>query len=305
MKATFGTGQPTKKQMTMAAATASDFARSTRLTRTRGRSIATWLGSAKFAAVSDGDNGSGDYQADQRDRRQRRSELTIGDAGEAADHHVLRVAGDGGGAADVGCHSDRQQIRNGIAAELGGDFQDQGREHQTHGVVDEEGREESRNGDDGGEQENRPVRVFHHPGADQPEESGEAQVGDDNHHAEQQHDRVVVDSAIGLVHCDDVKREHQAGADDGCAGAIDAETGQTADGENQVRGGKDDDGWHVRREYTPFIIESAPAYCMFTFALLAFLAADFNALVDRYFDMWFHYHPPRLPTPECTSTTRR
>jgi Bacterial protein of unknown function (DUF885) len=29
----------------------------------------------------------------------------------------------------------------------------------------------------------------------------------------------------------------------------------------------------------------------FTLALLAFLATDFNALVDRYFDMWFHYHP--------------
>ena len=30
---------------------------------------------------------------------------------------------------------------------------------------------------------------------------------------------------------------------------------------------------------------------MLTLALLAFLAADFNSLVDRYFDMWFHYHP--------------
>jgi hypothetical protein len=30
---------------------------------------------------------------------------------------------------------------------------------------------------------------------------------------------------------------------------------------------------------------------MLTLALLAFLAADFNALVDRFFDMWFHYHP--------------
>jgi len=30
---------------------------------------------------------------------------------------------------------------------------------------------------------------------------------------------------------------------------------------------------------------------MLTFAFLVFLAADFNTLVDRYFDMWFHYHP--------------
>src|ERR1043166_8526638 len=30
---------------------------------------------------------------------------------------------------------------------------------------------------------------------------------------------------------------------------------------------------------------------MLTLALLAFLASDFNSLVDRYFDMWFHYHP--------------
>ena len=30
---------------------------------------------------------------------------------------------------------------------------------------------------------------------------------------------------------------------------------------------------------------------MFTFAFLFFLAADLNALVDRYFDSWFHYHP--------------
>ena len=51
---------------------------------------------------------------------------------------------------------------------------------------------------DAGQQRQRTVRVIHHPRRDQREKSGETQVGDDDHHAEEQRDRLVVDRGVGF-----------------------------------------------------------------------------------------------------------
>ena len=84
--------------------------------------------------------------------------------------------------------------------------------------------------------------VLHHPGADGGEESGEAEIGDDDHHAEEQHDGVVIDGGVGLLHGEDVEGEHEAGADDGRAGAVHAEERDASDGEDEVGGGEDEYG---------------------------------------------------------------
>ena len=53
------------------------------------------------------------------------------------------------------------------------------------------------------QQDERMAGARHDPIAHQPEKAGKAQVGDDDHHAEQERDGVEIDRAIGLVERDD------------------------------------------------------------------------------------------------------
>ena len=57
------------------------------------------------------------------DRSKNRQKLPVRDTGEAADHHVLRIAGNGGNAADVGGHRDGEQVGHPIAVKSFGDLQ--------------------------------------------------------------------------------------------------------------------------------------------------------------------------------------
>jgi hypothetical protein len=50
-----------------------------------------------------------------------------------------------------------------------------------------------------GQQDERPVRMLHHPLGHRAEKAGEAQVGDHDHHAEQQDDGVEIDGGDCLL----------------------------------------------------------------------------------------------------------
>ena len=63
-----------------------------------------------------------------------------------------------------------------------------------------------------------------------------------DHHAEQKHDRIVVDGSVCFLKGKDIEGNHQAGADNGCARAIHAEPGQSADGQYKIRTKKDESG---------------------------------------------------------------
>jgi len=78
--------------------------------------------------------------------------------------------------------------------------------------------------------------------------SREPQVGDHDHHSEQEDDGVVIDRGPGLVESQNVGRHHQAGPDDRSAGAIDSKARKAADSEDQVGGREDQDG----NEQSPF-----------------------------------------------------
>ena len=67
---------------------------STRLTSTFGRGASSRAGAGELGAMEERDERHGDDQPDQRDRPQRQGEFGVGDMREAADHDVLRVAGD-------------------------------------------------------------------------------------------------------------------------------------------------------------------------------------------------------------------
>ncbi len=142
-----------------------------------------------------------------------------------SDHHVLRIPRDGGNAADVGGHGDGEQVGHRPAPQPPGDLEHQRGEHQAHGVVDEESGEDAGHQHDAGEQHERCVRMLHHPGADQREETGEPQIGDHDHHAEQQDDGVVVNGCVGLLHGEDIEGQHQARAYNRRAGAVEPQSG--------------------------------------------------------------------------------
>ena len=126
-----------------------------------------------------------------------------------------------------------------VAAQAERDFEHQRREHQAHRVVDEERGEHAGDQHDTRQQQHGPCACSHHPGADQREEAGEAQIGDHDHHAEQQDDGVEVDGLVGLLKRDDAEGHHQAGADERHAGAVDRQPRHLADRQRQVAGGED------------------------------------------------------------------
>ena len=157
------------------------------------------FGGCKLATIADKDHGDGKNQADGRYRRERCQEIAVGDAGKTSDHHVLRIPRDGSDTADVGCHRHRQQVRHGIPAQRPGDFDHQRRQHQAHGVVDKKGREDARDRHNRDQQQQWTVGVLHHALRDQRKEAGELQVGDHDHHPEQQDDGVEIDRSIGFI----------------------------------------------------------------------------------------------------------
>jgi hypothetical protein len=73
-------------------------------------------------------------------------------------------------------------------------------------------------------------------------ESGEAQIGDEDHHAKQQGDGVEVDGAIRLLEAEAAARHHQAGTNQRRAGAVEAQPRQSAERDHDIGGGKDEGG---------------------------------------------------------------
>src|ERR1019366_8581562 len=197
---------------------------------------------SEFRSIDEGDDGDGEDQSSGCHGRQLSGERAVGDQREAADHHVLWIARDGGHTADIGGHGDGQQVGDGFAAQAVRDVEHQRGEDQAHGVVHEEGGEYAAHQHDTGEQDQRSVRVIHYPRGDGGEEAGEPQIGHHDHHAEQQDDGVVIDGGVRLLHGEDVEGEHEAGADNGRAGAVHAQEGDAADGENEVGAGENEDG---------------------------------------------------------------
>src|SRR5512135_829198 len=78
------------------------------------------------------------------------------------------------------------------------------------------------------------VGVLDHPGADQGKKSRQAEIRHDDHHAEQQNQRFVIDGSNRLVHGQYAKRDHETGADDGRTRAVYPKPGQSSDGEHEV-----------------------------------------------------------------------
>ena len=88
--------------------------------------------------------------------------------------------------------------------------------------------------------------VARDPGIGQREEAGEPQMGDQDHHAEQQGDGVEVDGAVGLVEAERARRHHQARPQQRRAGAVEPQPRRAAKGDDEICRGEDEGGDHGR-----------------------------------------------------------
>ena len=122
------------------------------------------------------------------------------------------------------------------------EVEDERRHHQADRVVDEEGGEDAGDQDDRHEEDQRMARPRDDEAVDQPEEAGEAQIGGDDHHAEEERDRLEVDGAIGLAEAEHAEPDHEARAEQRGAGPVEPVAGQLADGDDEIGGGEDEDG---------------------------------------------------------------
>ena len=136
-----------------------------------------------------------DNETDRGDRRERGGEGAVGDVRQRADDHVLRIAGDRGDAAGVGGQGDGEEIGHRIALQPLDEIEDERRHHQADRVVDEKGREDTGDEDDRRKQDERMAGARDDPAVDQPEEAGKAEIGDDDHHPEEEGDGLHVDGA--------------------------------------------------------------------------------------------------------------
>jgi hypothetical protein len=78
------------------------------------------------------------------------------------------------------------------------------------------------------------------PVGDHAKESGDAQIGDDDHHAQQQRDRIEVDRVISLLGAQHAGADHQARAEQRRAGAIDAVNWNLADRDEGIGRAEDE-----------------------------------------------------------------
>jgi hypothetical protein len=78
------------------------------------------------------------------------------------------------------------------------------------------------------------VRPPHHPGARLRKKTGEAEIGHHDYHAEQQGERVEVDRLVGLLERQRSAGDHQTGADQRHAGAINRHARHSADREGEI-----------------------------------------------------------------------
>ena len=86
------------------------------------------------------------------------------------------------------------------------------------------------------------VRAADDPARHQTEEPGETEVGDDDHHAEQQRDRVAVDGGVRRREVEHAGRYHQAGAQQRRSRPVDSIARQPPDGDDEIGGGEDENG---------------------------------------------------------------
>jgi hypothetical protein len=158
---------------------------------------------------------------------------------KARDDHVLRIPGDGCGAADIARRSESEQKRNRIRLHHLGSVDQQRRQRKTHDVIDEKCGQHSRHHHRHRKHPVARLRPLENCPRKPRESARQPQVRDHDHHPEQQRERIVVDRLRSLPFVDHPEHDHRHRARQCRAGAIDAQVGNLTRTENEIGQGKD------------------------------------------------------------------
>lgn len=196
----------------------------------------------QVATVDEGDGEDVEDEAGEDEGGVHEGEVGEVEVGGLADEHVLGVADEGGGGADVGTGGQCDEVGDGVfAGFLKGDGED-GREGEADDVVGEDGREEGGGGDDADEEGPGFVSVVEDELDDFCVEAGDAEAGGEQHQREKEGEGGPVDEVAGggseieAVEGDDGDGPKQGDGGTGEAGEWDGAHGnaEVHDAEDQV-----------------------------------------------------------------------
>jgi hypothetical protein len=161
-------------------------------------------------------------QDEEDDRRQIDDEIVERKAGGRTDDDVRGIADEGGGAADVGGEDLGEEEGVGRHPELLGDDKGYRRDEQDCGDVVEQGRDQGRHQREQGEDgPGPPLGRLGRPDRQILEHAAFAGDGDQQHHADEQRQRVEILASERLLLGEHAGEDHQAGADERDDGAVD------------------------------------------------------------------------------------
>ena len=152
----------------------------------------------------------------------------------------MRIAGDGQHGPHVGAHRETEQIGGRPHAERGQRREQHRGQHQTDGVVHEEGRQQATANHDAEQEPPRRPGPLEDPLRRPFEEMPHLEVADDEHQAEEEDEHIKVDRRIGLLERQDAKDDHRDGAEQTGRRPVQVHERQPLDGDEQVGCGKDD-----------------------------------------------------------------
>jgi hypothetical protein len=199
-----------------------------------------------FAMKNNGKEGDVEQQTDDSDGSEMHEEIEESEMRGDTDERVLRIAGDGHDRADVGGSGERDEVWEFGQTQAIGDGENDGREHEAHGVVDEKCGEDSGGEYEKGEKLEGRFGNGGDAGGDPVEEMRDLKMSDENHDAQKKNYGVPTDGAIGSVERDDPRENHGHSAAERRGGAVEVAAASAFDGDEDVGDEENDDGEPVQ-----------------------------------------------------------
>src|SRR6185437_1066926 len=159
-----------------------------------------------------------------------------------ADERVLRISSDGHDRANIRRSGQRDKIGQLREMQTVGDGENDGREDEADGVVDEKRGEDSRGEDEQHEELKARTCERGDVDGDPIEEMRDLKMRDENHDAEEENNGVPTDRAVGAVERDDSHEHHGDGAAERRGGAVEMATAAAFDCDQYVGDEENNDG---------------------------------------------------------------
>ncbi len=205
----------------------------------------------EFLRVDEAHDDNDRDETERRNRRQRGGERRIGDSRQRADHHVLRIAGDGGDAAAIGGGRGRDEIGQRIAVQGANDLHHDRRHHEADRVIDQESRQNAGKDRHCDQKDERRAGMVDGERAERPECAGHLEVRDDDHHAEQKRDRIEVDRVERVLEAQGAERDHRRAAEKRDPRAIETQAGNAAGGDSGIGENQDRESREAFQGHSP------------------------------------------------------